>query len=139
MPMHRIVRRGLAERTADSYTALFERRLLPAFGNTAIREITASDINKFLRKLVNDGKCQKKSKKTGKEENKGQTSSRKISGTYCLKYYQQLNELFSYAQRTGIIVVNPCDLVEPPKKDTKEAQYYEPHECMICVIHIVRS
>lgn len=110
----RIVRRGLAERTVDSYKDLFESRLLPAFGKKAIRDITAKDINTFLRKLA----------------------EQKLSGTYALKYFQQLNELFSYAQRSGIIVINPCSLVEPPKRDTKEAQYYEPEECVKIIKHL---
>lgn len=104
----RLARRKLAQRTIDSYKDLFERELLPSFGKTAIREINARDINKFLQKLAD----------------------RDLSGTYCLKYYQQLHELFVYAQRSGIIVINPCDLVEPPKRDTQEAQYYDKDEAI---------
>lgn len=102
----RVERRGLAQRTADSYKKLFVLELLPAFGKTAIRDITARDINKFLQKL----------------------KAKNFSGTYSHKFYQQLHELFVYAQRTGLIVINPCDLVEPPKLDTKEAQYYDKEE-----------
>lgn len=104
----RIIRKGLAERTADSYKTLFRLELLPAFGNTAIRDITARDINKFLQKLKDKG----------------------FSGTYSKKFFQQLHEMFVYAQRTGLIVINPCDLVEPPKIDTPEAQYYDLKECL---------
>ncbi len=118
----RIERRGLAKRTIDSYKKLFESRLIPEFGNKAIREITPADLNSFLRKLSGDRKEQKK-KQDPAEKNK------KLSGTYCLKYFQQLNELFTYAQKNGIIVINPCDLVEAPKRDTKEAQYYDLPEC----------
>lgn len=124
-----IVRRGLAQQTADSYKKLFNGRLLPEFGKTAIRDISATDINRFLRKLVN-GRKDRDTKSS--KENAGENSEKgkkKLSGTYCLKYYQQLNELFGYAQRNGIIAVNPCDLVEAPKRDTQEAQYYDLHEC----------
>ena len=119
-----IVRRGLAQQTVDSYKSLFERRLLPEFGKTAIRDIGAAEINRFLRKLTGDRKERKRSKNKKTDKTK-----QKLSGTYCLKYFQQLNELFGYAQRDGIIVTNPCDLVEPPKRDTKEAQYYDLSEC----------
>lgn len=111
------IRKGLAPRTIDSYKELFDRRILPEFGKKAIRDITVSDINKFLRKLVTDRKNGEKS----------------LSGTYRLKYYQQLNQLFQYARRNGFIVVNPCDLIEPPKRDTKEAQYYDLPECVAIV------
>ena len=114
----RIQRRNLTKRTEDSYRKLFDLQLLPAFGNIAIRDISPRDVNKFLQKLANT------KTKTGTT----------LSGTYQLKYYQQLHELFVYAQRSGLIVINPCDFVEPPKRDTKEAQYYDKEEC----IHIAK-
>ena len=104
----RLIRKKLAQQTIDSYKKLFKSRLLPEFGPATIRNIDADDINKFLRKLAKGGK-------NGKE----------LSGTYCLKYFQQLNELFEYAKMSGIIVTNPCDNVIPPQRDTQEAQYYE--------------
>ena len=128
----RIIRRGLAQRTVDSYKKLFDSRLVPEFGKRAIRDISATDINKFLRKLSTDGKERKKKPEDSGENKKDggyQKTGKKLSGAYCLKYFQQLNELFGYAQRNGIIAVNPCDLVEPPKRDTKEAQYYDLAEC----------
>jgi len=115
----RVVRRGLAPRTVDDYKRLFDRELIPKFGKRAIREITARDLNTFFRNL----------KKTIKVDDKGKTEKVSVSGTYARKYYQQLNELFLYAQRNGIIVTNPCSLIEPPKVDTQEAQYYDVSEC----------
>ncbi len=114
----RVIRRGLVQQTVDSYKELFDRKLLPQFGNRAIRDITARDLNAFFRSL----------KKTVKNPETGKPQKVEISGTYARKYYQQLNELFRYAQRTGIIVTNPCNLIEPPKIDTKEAQYYDKEE-----------
>ncbi len=106
----RVIRRGLTQQTVDSYKKLFDLQLLPEFGYRAIRDITARDLNKFFRNLKG---------KNGK----------KVSGTYARKFYQQLNEIFVYAQRTGIIITNPCNLIEPPKLDTPEAQYYDISDC----------
>lgn len=103
----RVIRKGLAQQTVDSYRELFDRKLLPEFGKCAIRDITARDLNMFFRKLEEQG----------------------LSGTYSRKYYQQLNEMFRFAQRTGIIVTNTCTLIEPPKIDTQEAQFYDVSEC----------
>ena len=103
----RVIRKGLVQQTVDSYKKLFDRKLIPQFGKKAIRDITARDLNTFFRKLKDEG----------------------LSGTYSRKYYQQLNELFKYAQRSGIIVTNPCSLIEPPKLDTPEAQYYDISDC----------
>lgn len=101
-----VKRRGLTECTRDTYSRLFEQKLIPAFGKMAVRDIKAADLNKFFQKLQDQN----------------------LSGTYQLKYYQQLHELFVYAQRTGIITINPCNLIYPPKKDTKEAEFYDTTE-----------
>ncbi len=122
-----IIRRSLSQRTVDDYKKLFNARLLPEFGKKPIRDITATDINRFLRKLAS-GRIVKVKKAVSSGEEK-KAPPKKLSGTYCLKYFQQLNELFGYAQRSGIIAVNPCDQVEPPKRDTQEAQYYDLPEC----------
>lgn len=101
------VTKKLAPQTLDSYKKLFKRELLPAFKKAPIREITTEDVSRFLRKLGKKG----------------------FSGTYTLKFYQQLNELFNYAKRMRIIVINPCDEATAPKNDTQEAQYYDLAEC----------
>lgn len=114
----RVILKGRAPRTIDDYKKLFKKELLPKFGKCAIRDITARDLNVFFRNL----------KKTVKDEN-GKDIKVNVSGTYARKYYQQLNELFRYAQHNGIIVTNPCNLIEPPVIDTPEAQYYDISEC----------
>lgn len=111
----RIIRKGLAPQTVDSYKELFERKLIPSFGKTAIRDITAHDLNLFFRKL----------KKKVKDKETGKFKEVNVSGTYARKYYQQLNELFRYAQKSGYIVTNPCTLIDAPSIDTQEAQYYD--------------
>lgn len=104
----RVIRHGLAPRTVSSYQKLFEDRILPFFGKRFVQDLTAKDVNQFLRRLSEDH----------------------LSGTYSLKFYQQLHEMLRYAVRMGYITVNPCDLVEPPRRDTKESQFYEQHECV---------
>lgn len=127
----RVVCRGLVQQTADSYRKLFDRRLIPYFGKRAIREITASDLNAFFRKLKKEGRIVRKVKNGAgsTKDNPADKEKKPLSGTYVRKYYQQLNELFRYAQKSGIIVINPCTLIDPPQVDTQEAQYYDISEC----------
>ena len=122
----RIIGRGLAERTINDYKRLFTLKLIPNFGKMAIRDITARDLNAFFRKLKKERISDKKV--SGKSQ-KGKPQKKDLSGTYCRKYYQQLNELFLYAQRSGLIVTNPCTLIDPPKIDTEEVQAYDISEC----------
>ena len=85
----RLIRRGLAEQTVDSYKKLFRLKLIPEFGKMAIRDIETADVNRFLRKL-------EKPNKNGK----------RLSGTYCLKYFQQfLVYLFSNKQVHSCLVL----------------------------------
>ena len=70
--------RKLAQQTVDSYKKLFNSRLLDEFGNMPIRDIDTIDIDHFIRKLTKSGK-----------------GGKQLSGTYCLKYFQQLDELFA--------------------------------------------
>lgn len=128
----RLVRKGLAQQTIDSYKKLFESRIIPEFANTPIREIETDDINRFLRKLENGRKPKKpegKKVSPATKEGKEKEEPKRLSGTYCLKYFQQLNELFVYARMSKHITVNPCDDVIPPQRDTQEAQYYDLPEC----------
>ena len=53
-----------------------------------------------------------------------------------MKYFQQLNELFTYAKRLKYISSNPCDDAIKPKLDTQEAQYYELDECAVIMKHL---
>lgn len=102
----RLIRRGLAERTISDYKRIIEGEILPFFKATAIQELTARDVNRFLRHLDEAGK-----------------------GKYALKYYQQLHEMGQYALRMGYISINPCSQVEPPKRAISEVKIYEPEEC----------
>lgn len=105
----RCERKGLSPRTVADYKKLFNSRIVPRIGKTAIQDLTAREVNAFLRSLEKEDPP--------------------LSGTYRRKYFQQLHELCVYAQRMGYITMNPCDLVESPKIDTQEAQYYETDEC----------
>ena len=98
----------LAPRTIADYERIFEKRINPYFGKKAVQDLTASDINRFFRKIRNE---------------------ETLSGTYQLKFYQQLHELLEYAKRIGLITINVCELATHPKNDTKEAKYYELEDC----------
>ena len=37
--------------------------------------------------------------------------------------------MLRYAVKMGYISINPCDAVEPPRKDTKETAFYELDDC----------
>lgn len=48
-----------------------------------------------------------------------------LSSTSVLKYHTLLSSMFSTAVKWQVILSNPCDRVEPPKKARKEANYID--------------
>jgi len=109
-----VKRRGLAPRTVQSYKDLIDCKIIPYLGKIAVQDLTPKHINEFLVRLE-------------KERHHG---DKPLSGTYKLKFLQQLHEMLKYAVRTGYISVNPADLVEAPRRDTREAQFYELEDCV---------
>lgn len=107
-----IIRRGLAPRTVESYKELIDGKIVPSLGKLHVQDLTVKHINSFYRTLE---------KKDAKGKN--------LSGTYRLKFHQQLHEMLKYAVRCGYISINPADRVEPPRRDTKEAAFYELSDC----------
>lgn len=54
--------------------------------------------------------------------------SGKLSGTTLSGYYSVLRMMFKHAEYAGVISVNPCAHVKPPKTDTKERDALSPLE-----------
>ncbi len=109
-------RKKLAPATKQDYLFLINGRLVPYFGKKYVQDLTARDINKFYSQLDSESALSARSK------------SGKLSGTTKHRYHTMLHAMLSFAVKTGIISVNPADQVEPPKKDTKETQWYEPDQ-----------
>ena len=103
--------------TKDGYRTLLNGRILPALGKMYVQDITPRDIQKFYLSL-----------KTEKARS-GRSKTGTLSGTTQLHYHRCLHAILTYAVRNSIITVNPATAVEPPKKDTKEAAFYELEDC----------
>ena len=52
-------------------------------------------------------------------------ANKTLSSTSVLKYHTLLSSVFSTAVKWQVILSNPCDRVEPPKKAKKEAHYID--------------
>lgn len=85
--------------TCRFYRDVLDYHILPYFKTLKrnIEEIYSRDIEKFLDYEL-----------------------KKVSANSVRKYYMTLNNIFSYAQRNEYITKNPCDNVEPPKKQPKK-------------------
>lgn len=102
-------RAGLAASTLKQYGDILHGRVEELLGKATIQDLKPRDIARFYKLLAQD--------KPRSNRSKG------LSGTYLHSYATQLHAMLGLAVRHGLIAVNPCDRVSPPKKDTKEASY----------------
>lgn len=58
--------------------------------------------------------------------NGGGQSGRKLSGTYVNCIHMTLRGMFDHAKRHGLIDLNPCESVKPPRTDTPEKKALKP-------------
>ena len=103
--------------TIDHYRFLLDGRIAPVLGNKYVQDISSRDIQNFYLSLKKEKALSGRSKTGG------------LSGTTQLHYHRFLHAVLEYAVRIGCITVNPADSVEPPRKDTREATFYQLEDC----------
>ena len=103
----------MAESTKAWYRGLLNGRILPAMGKLYVQDITPRHIRDFYKKLSTDEAFSSRSK-TGK-----------LSGTYRLHYHRALAAVMQFAVKSGYITVSPMAAIDPPRKDTQEAEFLE--------------
>lgn len=106
----------MADSTKAWYRGLLDGRILPALGKEYVQDITPRQIREFYKKLSTD------------EAFTGRSKTGKLSGTYRLHYHRALSAVLSFAVKSGYISVNPMMAVDPPRKDTPEAEFLEGKE-----------
>lgn len=96
------------------------------FNDVSIKKISSEIIQYKLNDLINT------SVYNGGILNK----NKKISSTTIRHYYNTLNMAFEYAVKMKYIKHNPCDKVDPPKKEIKEMQIYDENEIYLLLDNI---
>lgn len=110
--------KDLSVTTKEHYKFLLNGRIYPYMGNWFIQDITSRDIQLFYLSL----------KETTALTSRSKTGT--LSGTTQLHYHRCIHAILQYAVSMGIITINPAANVQPPKKDTPEAKYYNPEDCV---------
>lgn len=103
----------MAPSTKDWYRGLFNGRIIPVLGRCYVQDLTPRQIREFYKKLTTD------------EAFTGRSKTGKLSGTYQLHYHRALSAVLSFAVKSGYIAVSPMAAVDPPRKDTQEAEFLE--------------
>ena len=117
-------RTGLKKSTIDRYRDLLTRIVdvnCEGFGYVKINELRAFHLNRFYEALSSVGM----NKKTG-----GRLSNKTI-----LEYHELIRTVLSQALKEGLVAENVADRATPPKKEHKEAEFFEPEE----VISILKA
>lgn len=93
----------LAHSTRSGYRGQLRKRLLPAFGDVPVAEITQRDVRRFVAARIEAGD----------------------SPAAVQRAYQQLRTLLLGALDAGLIEVNPCRRVRLPKVPQHEAHFLD--------------
>lgn len=88
----------LKQGTYAGYVQLYESRILPTFGKQRIASVASQDVERWIGKLVAEGRAP----------------------STVHNHYVALNKVFRYAQRHRLITHNPCEAVELPKQGSRE-------------------
>ena len=136
-----LVSKPIAERTKQWYKQLLDGRILPALGNVYVQDLTSRRIRSFLNdlasakaKLTRTKPVSENASKSGKKSNQDKTvpgsrsKNGKLSGTYRLHYYRVISAILQFAVRSGYIAISPMNGVDPPRKDTQEAEFLEAND-----------
>ena len=110
-------RTGVKKSTIDRYRDLLARIVdvkCDGFGNVKINELRACHLNRFYEKLSSVGM----NKKTG-----GCLSNKTIR-----EYHELIRTILAQAVKEGLVSENVADRATPPKKEHKEAEFFEPEE-----------
>ncbi|WP_164214448.1 site-specific integrase [Virgibacillus sp. YIM 98842] len=99
-------KKQLAPKTMELYTYLLDSRMIPAFGNIRLENITLVRLNDYMEKLEEEG----------------------LSSNTRLKHYNLFNNLFNLALKLKLISENPMDGVDRPKREQKETNVYDSQE-----------
>ncbi|GGC14021.1 tyrosine-type recombinase/integrase [Cellulomonas sp. APG4] len=98
--------RHLEVSTLAAYRSYLRRHFIPFFGEMRLAQITASNVQTWVRSALDQG-----------------LSPRSIA-----KYHVMLHSVFARAVRDRLIAFNPCESTELPKVVTKKARTLTPEE-----------
>jgi integrase len=103
-------RKRLKLSTYENYKHIIERHIIPILGDYTLGELIN---NPMLLENYYDHKLKKGNLATGKG----------LSNRFVRYHHSIMHKAFSSAVKWKMIKINPADLVDPPKKITKEAKY----------------
>ena len=102
------VKTNCSPRTLDSYTAIIEHHLIPAFGDYQLRQLPAQVIQAYYS-----------------------TACDRLSARTVYHQHRVLSQALKYGVRQGYLGRNPCELVDPPSPGGKLMRTLDPREAII--------
>jgi integrase len=108
--------------TCSLYKNYINAYIIPRIGNLQLQELQTSDLQRFYKLMLEEGRIKKpKAKETDTEDNKS-TLSPGLAPKTVHRMHQVLNAALKQALDEKKIPYNPCDSAKPPKPTTKPIQ-----------------
>ncbi len=108
---------ALAPSTLMSYTRIIHRHLIPGLGKVPLARLTAQAIQWYV----------------------SQASNRGLSSTTALYHYRVLHEALQHAVRWGVLIRNPADFVDPPRRRRLEMRVWDEEQVRLFLAEAKRS
>jgi integrase len=106
---------GVALKTYERYSDIVRRHIIPALGQIPLDRLKPLHVQSYYSQAL----------ATGRLDGKGGLSSRTV-----LHIHRLLHEALKQAVRWQLLVSNPCDLVEPPRPETKQMQVLDERQTL---------
>jgi integrase len=122
--------------TYVSYESLIRRHIKPCLGNTILKDLQPSQIQKFynqkLKESLIDRRSEKTKKKHAEKADKSPEVAQKTAATISARTIHYMHILISQALeqalKEGKIIRNPAKATKPPKVEKKEARFLTPEQ-----------
>lgn len=108
------VAKAVSPYTFDRYSTIVHKHLIPAFGPIRLTQLAPVRIEAYYSAALEHGRVRAVSRKSS--DGTTETVSEGLDPATVLYHHRVLSSALKRAVRLGLLVANPCDRVEAPKK-----------------------
>ena len=118
-------------KTLAGYQSIVARFIIPILGNKRLEKLTAQDV-RHLHQVIQS--TPKDTSLRGLPDLPAGTEM--LSGTYALAVHNVLSAALKVAMREGKIPVNPCDLIDRPRRNVSEQKALDVPQAIQLLQHV---
>lgn len=119
-------------KTLEGYRTVVNGYIIPALGKKTLTKLTAQDVRRLHKIMANTPKNPKLRGQADLPED-----TEMLSSTYILLAHNALSVALKAAVREGLMRINPCDMVDRPRKRVMQQQALDVDQAIHLLRHLV--